>query len=73
MFDNLTKRLNQAFKTLTGQSHFTEENTQQALREVRMSLLEADVALPVVKQFIEKVREKHLARQSMINSSPSRH
>ncbi|MCE3044491.1 signal recognition particle protein [Legionella sp. 16cNR16C] len=62
MFDNLTKRLNQAFKTLTGQSHFTEENTQQALREVRMSLLEADVALPVVKQFIEKVREKTLGQ-----------
>ncbi|KTC66832.1 signal recognition particle protein Ffh [Legionella birminghamensis] len=62
MFDNLTKRLTQAFKTLTGQSHFTEENTQQALREVRMSLLEADVALPVVKQFIEQVREKTLGQ-----------
>ena len=55
MFDNLTERLTRTFKNLSGQGRLTEENMQQALREVRLSLLEADVALPVIKGFIEEV------------------
>lgn len=63
MFENLTDRLIHAFKSLKGESRFTEENTQQPLREVRLSLLEADVALPVIKQFIENVKEKALGQE----------
>ena len=58
MFDTLTERLSHSFKKLTGQAHFTEENMQEALRDVRLSLLEADVALPVIKAFIEQIKEK---------------
>lgn len=60
MFDNLTERLTRAFKNLSGQGRFTEENMQQALREIRMSLLEADVALPVIKDFLEQVKQNAL-------------
>jgi len=60
MFEQLTERLSHAFKVLSGQAKFTEENTQQAIREVRLSLLEADVALPVVKSFIEEIKQKTL-------------
>ncbi len=49
MFDNLTSRLSGVIKTLRGEARLTESNIQEALREVRMALLEADVALPVVK------------------------
>lgn len=62
MFETLSERLTSAFKSLSGQSHFTEKNTQQALREVRLSLIEADVALPVVKLFIEEVKAKTLGQ-----------
>lgn len=58
MFENLTERLTRTFKSLSGQSRFTEENMQQALREVRLSLLEADVSLPVIKEFIEQIKLK---------------
>ncbi len=63
MFENLTDRLSRTFKNLSGKGHLSEENIQQALREVRMSLLEADVALPVVKTFIEQVKEKALGQE----------
>lgn len=63
MFENLTDRLSRSFKNLSGQGRLTEQNTQEALREVRMSLLEADVALPVVKEFIEQVRQKALGQE----------
>ena len=62
MFDELTEKLTKAFKNITGQGRFTEENMQGALHEVRLSLLEADVALPVVKLFIEKIKEKALGQ-----------
>lgn len=58
MFDGLSNRLQQTVKRLRGQGRLTEENMSQTLREVRMALLEADVALPVAKEFIEQVREK---------------
>ncbi|STX50339.1 signal recognition particle protein Ffh [Legionella busanensis] len=70
MFENLTERLTRTFKSLSGQSRFTDENTQQALREIRLSLLEADVALPVVKQFIEQVRGKVLGQEVDLNLKP---
>ncbi|HVT62269.1 MAG TPA: signal recognition particle protein [Legionellaceae bacterium] len=63
MFDQLTERLTKAFKNITGQGRFTEENMQTPLQEVRLSLLEADVALPVVKAFIEKVKTKALGQE----------
>ena len=63
MFEQLTDRLTQAFKNISGQGQFTEENMQGALREVRLSLLEADVALPVVKTFIEQVKQKALGQK----------
>ncbi len=58
MFDNLTERLSRTIRNLRGQGRLTEENIQATLREVRMALLEADVALPVVKDFIDRVRER---------------
>ena len=67
MLDNLTSRLSSVIKTLRGQSRLTEANVQDALREVRVALLEADVALPVVKDFIAQVREQALG-QEVVNS-----
>ena len=58
MFDGLSERLSQSIRNLRGIGRLTEENIKDTLREVRMALLEADVALPVVRQFIEHVREK---------------
>jgi signal recognition particle subunit SRP54 len=58
MFDNLTQRLGRVVKQLRGEARLTDANIQDALREVRLALLEADVALPVVKDFIAAVREK---------------
>jgi signal recognition particle subunit SRP54 len=60
MFESLQDRLSHSLKTVTGQARLTEENVQDTLRQVRMALLEADVALPVVKDFIEQVRGKAL-------------
>ncbi|TMH25936.1 MAG: signal recognition particle protein [Betaproteobacteria bacterium] len=60
MLENLTERLSRIVKTIRGEARLTEANIQGALREVRMALLEADVALPVVKTFIERVREAAL-------------
>ncbi len=58
MLDNLTQRLGRVVKQLRGEARLTDANIQEALREVRLALLEADVALPVVKDFIAAVREK---------------
>ena len=58
MFENLGDRLQGVLKSLRGQARLTDENMQQSLREVRMALLEADVAVPVVKDFIARVRER---------------
>jgi len=60
VLENLTERLSRIVKTIRGEARLTEANIQGALREVRMALLEADVALPVVKTFIERVREAAL-------------
>ena len=70
MFENLTGRLSSVVKTLRGQARITEANVQDTLRQVRMALLEADVALPVVKQFIEEVRTKALGAGVLHSLTP---
>ncbi len=60
MFDNLSDRLTQTMRGIAGRAKLTEENVSDALRDVRMALLEADVALPVVKTFVEQVKNKAL-------------
>jgi len=70
MFENLTGRLSQVIKTLRGEARLTETNIQDALREVRMALLEADVALPVVRDFIAHVRERALGQEVMGSLTP---
>jgi signal recognition particle subunit SRP54 len=70
MFDNLTHRLSGVIKTLRGQARLTEVNIQDALREVRVALLEADVALPVVKDFIARVKERALGQQVVGSLTP---
>jgi signal recognition particle subunit SRP54 len=70
MLDNLTERLGRVVKTLRGEARLTENNIQDALREVRLALLEADVALPVVREFIAKVREKALGQEVMSSLTP---
>ena len=63
MFENLTGRLSDAAKQLTGKGRLTETNIKDTLRQVRLALLEADVALPVVKTFIERVKERALGEE----------
>lgn len=58
MFDNLTDRLSKTLKNISGKGRLTEDNIKETLREVRMALLEADVALPVVRDFVKRVKEK---------------
>ncbi|MBT3197492.1 MAG: signal recognition particle protein, partial [Gammaproteobacteria bacterium] len=70
MFENLTDRLNKTLKNLRGQGRLTEENISQALREVRMALLEADVALAVVKAFIARVKERAVGQEVSTSLTP---
>jgi len=70
MLDNLTERLSRVVKQLRGQARLTEDNIQDAMREVRMALLEADVALPVVKDFVARVREKALGQEVVGSLTP---
>ena len=70
MFDNLSERLQGTVKRLRGQGRLTDENMREALREVRMALLEADVALPVAKAFIEDIREKASGQEVLTSLTP---
>jgi len=70
MFDNLSDRLGQTIKRLRGQGRLTDDNIKDALRDVRMALLEADVALSVVRGFVEKVRERAIGQEVMKSLSP---
>ena len=70
MLDSLTNRFAGIVKTLRGQSRFSEDNIADALRDVRMALLEADVGLPVVKDFIARVKEKALGAEVMQSLTP---
>jgi signal recognition particle subunit SRP54 len=70
MFDKLTERLGRAVQTLRGRGRVTEDNVAATLREVRMALLEADVALPVVKSFIDGVRTRALGAEVAASLTP---
>jgi len=70
VLENLTERLSRIAKSIRGEARLTESNVQEALREVRLALLEADVALPVVRDFIARVREAALGEQVIGSLSP---
>ena len=70
MFENLSERLLRTVKNLRGQGRLTEDNIKDALREVRMALLEADVALPVVREFINRVRERAIGEEVLLSLTP---
>ena len=70
MFDSLTERLGSTLQKLRGQGRITEDNVKDTLREVRMALLEADVALPVVREFVERVKEKAMGQDVMRSLTP---
>src|SRR5437588_4608886 len=71
MFENLSDKLQRAFKSLRGQGKLTEENIGEALREIRLALLEADVNVKVVKQLIDQVKVKALGTEVMTALSPA--
>lgn len=70
MFESLTDRLGGALKSITGQAKLTEENIKGTMREVRMALLEADVALPVVKEFTNQVKERAIGADVLQSLNP---
>ncbi|MCD6047517.1 MAG: ffh [Gammaproteobacteria bacterium] len=70
MFQSLSDRLGKTIKNWIGQGRITEENIQDSLREIRIALLEADVALPVVKQFIENVKNKAIGQEVLKSLKP---
>jgi signal recognition particle subunit SRP54 len=70
MFENLQEKLQRAFKSLRGQAKLTEENIDEALREIRLALLEADVNFKVVKQLIDQIRAKAVGQDVMTALSP---
>ena len=71
MFENLTEKLQRVFKTLRGEGKLTEANIQDALREIRMVLLEADVHYKVAKQLIDRIREKALGQEVLTSLTPA--
>jgi len=70
MFENLSEKLQRAFKTLRGQATLTEENIGEALREIRLALLEADVNFKVVKELIDHIQAKAVGQQVATALSP---
>ncbi|WP_220718504.1 signal recognition particle protein [Agarivorans litoreus] len=70
MFENLSDRLSKTLKNISGRGRLTEDNIKDTLREVRMALLEADVALPVVREFVKKVKERALGQEVNKSLSP---
>ena len=70
MFENLTERLNATLTSLRGSGRLTEDNIKQTLREVRMALLEADVALPVVRDFVASIKERAVGAEVMQSLTP---
>ena len=70
MFENLTERLSQTLRNVTGKAKLSEDNIRETLREVRMALLEADVALPVVREFINRIRERAIGQEVQSSLSP---
>lgn len=70
MFENLTERLSHTLKNISGRGRLTEDNIKDTLREVRMALLEADVALPVVREFVNRVKERAVGQEVSKSLSP---
>lgn len=70
MFSNLSERLSRVIKNLSGQGRLTEDNIKDTLRDIRMALLEADVALPVVKNFIDQIQAKAVGTEVMTSLTP---
>ena len=70
MFESLSDRLSQSLRGISGKARLSDENIQETLREVRMALLEADVALPVVKDFVEAIKQRALGQEVMKSLSP---
>ncbi|MRI34530.1 signal recognition particle protein [Endozoicomonas sp. OPT23] len=70
MFENLTERLSQTLKNVTGKAKLSEDNIKDTLREVRMALLEADVALPVVKDFVGRIKGRAIGQEVQSSLSP---
>ena len=70
MFENLSEKLQRAFKTLRGQAVLNEENIQEALRQIRLALLEADVNFKVVKQLIDQIQAKAVGQEVMTALAP---
>lgn len=70
MFENLSDRLSQTLRDVTGKARLTEDNIKDSLREVRMALLEADVALPVVKDFVSRIRERAIGQEVSQSLNP---
>lgn len=70
MLDSLSQRLSKIVKTMRGQARLTEENTKDMLREVRIALLEADVALPVVREVLTRIKEKAMGEEVIGNLNP---
>jgi signal recognition particle subunit SRP54 len=70
MFDSLTDRLDGVFKKIRGHARLTEDNVQEALREVRLALLEADVNFKVVKDFVERVRSQAMGQDVLKSLTP---
>ena len=70
MFENLTRRLGATLERLRGRGRLTEDNIREALREVRTALLEADVALPVVREFIDRVRQRAVGQDVLESLTP---
>jgi len=70
MLNNLTDRLSRVVKTMRGQARLTESNTAEMLREIRLALLEADVALPVVKTLLEQIKQQALGETVISSLSP---
>ena len=70
MLNNLTQRLAKVVKTMRGEARLTESNTAEMLREVRLALLEAHVALPAVREFIARVKEKAVGEEVIGSLTP---
>ena len=70
MFDSLSDRLSKTIKNLRGQGRITEDNIKDTMRDVRMALLEADVALPVVRDFVDRVKQRAVGQEVMSSLSP---
>src|SRR5579872_6291521 len=70
MFQNLSERLTRVLKNLSGRGRLTEDNIKETLRDIRMALLEADVALPVVKDFVDHIQSKAVGAEVLDSLTP---